>query len=208
MQFCFRRDPAQINRMGRLCSRSALATMPNSAVPGPGPPPPSHLHPHTPSPHLPCPRQPSGSTFPPSFLLLGAIVCNAFPLSLATGSAGIPVPELGRKPRGREGGREGSREVAAWSQAKSPRGFPPESQPERLNAKTQTALASFFLHHPPHSLYRGRRKGPQSQGMGPLVPPWTPFLHKWSKTMGGNGAQFLVQYKHGERSRKKSSVEK
>lgn len=72
-------------------------------------PPPSHLHPHTPSPHLPCPRQPSGSTFPPSFLPLGAIVCNAFPLSLATGSAGIPVPELGRKPRGRVGGRDRGR---------------------------------------------------------------------------------------------------
>lgn len=107
-------------------------------------------------------------------------------------------PRVGTKAPG-----EGSREVAPWSQAKSPQGFPPESQPERLNATTQAALASFFLHHPPHSLYRGRRKGPQSQGMGPLVPPWTPSLHKRSKTMGGNGAQFLVQYKHGERSRKK-----
>lgn len=190
MQFCFRRDLAQINRMGLLCSCSALATMPNSAIPALSP---SRHNPSPPSPHLPCTQQPSSSNFPSSFLLPGAIICGTFPPSIVSRSACMPALELEQKTRK----AKGHRRSCTCHGCRAHKVFYPN--PWTLKWHNVLLRPSFTTHHTPFNVGGGR--APSLKAWGPQRPSWTPPL---SETMGGNGAQFLVQYKHGEHSRKKA----
>lgn len=167
---------------------------------GPAPPP-SHLHPHTPSPHLPCPRQPSGSTFPPSFLLLGAIVCNAFPLSLATGSAGMPVPELGRKPRGREGGITGGCAVVTGEESAR---FSSRIPAGALKCNN-TSRSRLFLHSPPAPLpLSWAEEGPPVSGHGAPDAPLDTFFAQTEQDNGGKRSPvFGTVQTRGAQSKKK-----